>query len=73
MVAACRRTKFIAASGSEMLNSLEKLHNEIEDLRTNLESGEADPKDAADRALRGLQELISVIQPLARAHKKVHG
>ncbi|KQY63506.1 hypothetical protein [Nocardioides sp. Root140] len=65
--------KYIAASGTEMLNTLEKLHNDIEDLKANLESGEADPKAAAKRALQGLQELISVIDPLAKAYKKVHG
>ena len=68
--------KFIAASGAEMLDTLTKVHDDIEAVKTKLESGEADQHQAVARALQGLQglqELVGVIQPLAKAYKKVHG
>lgn len=65
--------KFIAASGAEMLDTLTKVHDDIEAMKTKLESGEADQDQAVAGALQGLQDLVGVIQPLARAYKRVHG
>lgn len=65
--------KFIAASGSEMLATLQTVHDDIEATKSKLKSGETDQHEALARALEGLQELAGVIEPLAKAYKRVHG
>lgn len=65
--------KFIAASGAEMLDTLTRVHDDIEAIQMDLESGEVDQDQAVARALQALQDLVGVIQPLAKAYKRVHG
>lgn len=64
--------KFIAASGSEMLATLKVVNDDIEAMKTKLASGATDQHEVLARALEGLQELVGVIEPLAKAYKKVH-
>ena len=65
--------KFIAASGSEMLATLQTVHDDIESAKSKLASGEIDRDAALAQALEGLQKLGGVIEPLAKAYKRVNG
>lgn len=56
-----------------MLDVLENVHNDLDKVRAELTTGETDQASALDRALVGLQELVGVIEPLARAYRRVHG
>ncbi|MFL6108100.1 MAG: hypothetical protein ACJ72L_14150 [Marmoricola sp.] len=67
------REKFIPDSGQRMLDVLENVHNDLDKVRAELTTGETDQASALDRALVGLQELVGVIEPLARAYRRVHG
>jgi 16S rRNA G527 N7-methylase RsmG len=49
------------------------VHEDIEAIQLDLKSGDADQDQAVARALQVLQDLVGVIQPLAKAYKRVHG
>jgi hypothetical protein len=53
-----------------MLETLSALTTDIDELRTRVASGEATQADALDRALRGLQELAGVLEPVVRFYKQ---
>lgn len=55
---------------TEMLETLSALTTDIDELRTKVASGEATQADALDRALRGLQELAGVLEPVVRFYKQ---
>ncbi|NYG57833.1 hypothetical protein BJ980_000756 [Nocardioides daedukensis] len=55
-----------------MLETLATLNTELEGLRTKVAAGEADQVTALDRALQGLLELASVIEPLVQDYRVRH-
>ena len=55
---------------NEMLETLSSLTTDIDELRTKVASGEATEADALDQALRGLQELAGVLEPVVRFYKQ---
>lgn len=66
------RGRFHPADTTEMLETLATLNTELEGLRTKVAAGEADQATALDRALQGLQELASVIEPLVQDYRVRH-
>ena len=66
------RGRFIPADTTEMLETLATLNTELEALRTKVAAGEADQAIALERALQGLQELASVIEPLVKDYRIRH-
>lgn len=66
------RGRFHPADPTEMLETLATLNTELEGLRTKVAAGEADQVTALDRALQGLLELVSVIEPLVQDYRVRH-
>lgn len=66
------RGHFQPADTTEMLEILTTFNLELEGLRTKIVAGEADQATALDRALQGLQELASVIEPLVQDYRVRH-
>jgi hypothetical protein len=65
--------RFESASVSKLLNGLETLRSDIAELRPKVASGEVGPKDALDRILEGMLELVAASEPLLVDYRRRHG
>lgn len=66
------RQPFRPADTTEMLETLATLRTDLEGLRTKVADDEGDQPVALDRAMQGLLELVSVIEPLVQDYQIRH-